>query len=149
LTHWAYAYGVQLALVEVDEESGKVITKKIVTVSDLGKVLNKRAVEGQQEGGVVMGVGYALTEKYSSNNGMPVTKTQGELGLPKADEAPEIENRVVEVPHPWGPLGVKGLAEAPSLATAPAITNASFDATGVRIFNLPVNKELLKKENAG
>lgn len=144
-THWAYAYGVQLALVEVDEESGRVITKKIVTVSDLGKVLNKRSVEGQQEGGVVMGVGYALTEKYSAEKGLPVTETHGELGLPKADEAPEITNIIVEVPHPWGPLGVKGLAEAPSLATAPAITNAIFDATGVRIYNLPVDQELLKK----
>jgi CO/xanthine dehydrogenase Mo-binding subunit/aerobic-type carbon monoxide dehydrogenase small subunit (CoxS/CutS family) len=144
-THWAYAYGVQLALVEVDEASGKVLAKKIVTVSDLGKVLNKRAVEGQQEGGVVMGVGYALTEKYTSEKGYNVTETQGELGLPMAHEAPEIINRTVEVPHPWGPLGVKGLAEAPSLATAPAITNAIFDATGVRIFNLPVDPSLLKE----
>ncbi len=62
-----------------------------------------------------------------------------------ANEAPEIINRMVEVPHPWGPLGVKGLAEAPSLATAPAITNAIFDATGVRIYDLPVDRELLKK----
>ena len=144
-THWAYAYGVQIALVEVDEATGKVLAKKIITVSDLGKVLNTRAVEGQQEGGVVMGVGYALTENYKYDKGINITETFGELGLTTADEAPEIINRVVEVPHPWGPLGVKGLAEAPSLATAPAITNAIFDATGVRIFDLPVNKELLKK----
>jgi aldehyde oxidoreductase len=143
-THWAYAYGVQLALVEVDEDTGKVLVKKIVTVSDLGKVLNKRAVEGQLEGGVVMGVGYALTENYSSEKGKNVTETFGELGLTTADEAPDIDNIVVEVPHPWGPLGLKGLAEAPSLATAPAITNAIFDATGIRIFNLPVNRDLLK-----
>ena len=92
-----------------------------------------------------MGVGYALTEKYISEKGQNVTETIGELGLTTANEAPEIINRVVEVPHPWGPLGVKGLAEAPSLATAPAITNAIFDATGVRIFDLPVNQALLKK----
>ena len=147
-THWAYAYGVQIALVEVDEVSGKVLAKKIITVSDLGKVLNKRAVEGQQEGGVVMGVGYALTEKYVAEKGQNVTETIGELGLPTANEVPEIINRMVEVPHPWGPLGVKGLAEAPSLATAPAITNAIFDATGVRIFNLPVDRELLKKTDS-
>ena len=145
-THWAYAYGVQIALVEVDEATGKVLAKKIVTVSDLGKVLNKRAVEGQLEGGVVMGVGYALTENYKYDKGKNITETFGELGLTTAEEAPEIVNRVVEVPHPWGPLGVKGLAEAPSLATAPAITNAIFDATGVRIFDLPVNKELLQKK---
>ncbi len=144
-THWAYAYGVQIALVEVDETTGKVLVKKIITVSDLGKVLNKRAVEGQQEGGVVMGVGYALTEKYVEEKGQNVTKTYGELGLTTADEAPEIINRVVEVPHPWGPLGAKGLAEAPSLSTAPTITNAIFDATGVRIFDLPVNRKLLIK----
>ncbi len=145
-THWAYAYGVQLALIEVEEKTGKVLVKKIITVSDLGKVLNKRAVEGQLEGGVVMGVGYALSEKYVSEKGQNVTRNFGELGLTTADEAPEIINHMVEVPHPWGPLGVKGLAEAPSLATAPAITNAIFDATGIRIFNLPVNRELLKNQ---
>ncbi|MCD6396510.1 MAG: molybdopterin-dependent oxidoreductase [Spirochaetaceae bacterium] len=146
-THWAYAYGVQIALVEIDETTGKVLVKKIVTVSDLGRILNRRAVEGQQEGGVVMGVGYALSENYKSKDGINITESLGELGLTTADEAPEIINRMVEVPHPWGPLGVKGLAEAPSLATAPAITNAIFDATGVRIFDLPVNKELLKNKS--
>jgi aldehyde oxidoreductase len=144
-THWAYAYGVQLILVEIDEKSGKVLAKEIITVGDLGKVLNKRAVEAQQEGGAVMGVGYALSENFITEKGQSITKTFGELGLPRANEAPEISNIIVEVPHPGGPLGLKGLAEAPSLATAPAITNAIFNATGVRIFDLPVNKKLLKK----
>jgi len=144
-THWAYAYGVQLILIEIDQTSGKVSAKKMVTIGDMGKVLNKRAVEGQQEGGAVMGVGYALSESFKTKNGQSVTKTFGELGLPRANEAPEITNINVEVPHPWGPLGLKGLAEAPSLATAPAITNAIYNATGIRIFDLPVNQNLLKK----
>ena len=68
--------------------TGKALVKKIITVSDLGRVLNKRAVEGQQEGGVVMGVGYALTENYKSEKGNNTTETFGELGLTTANEAP-------------------------------------------------------------
>jgi len=93
-----------------------------------------------------MGVGYALTKKYESEDGKNITETYGKPGVPTADEAPENENRLVEVPHPWGLLGVKGLAEAPSFATAPTIINAIFNATGVRFFNLPVDQRLLEKD---
>jgi CO/xanthine dehydrogenase Mo-binding subunit len=65
--------------------------------------------------------------------------------LPSATDAPEIITRAVEVPHPWGPLGLKGLAEAPSLATAPAIANAIYDAVGVRVQDLPMTPDRIKK----
>jgi CO/xanthine dehydrogenase Mo-binding subunit len=143
-THWGYAYGAQIAWVQVEEETGKVRVIKVLTVGDVGRVLNRRAVEGQQEGGVVMGVGYALSEKFQSQLGQNLTKTLGDCGLPTAREAPDIVTVAVEVPHPWGPLGVKGLAEAPSLATAPAVANAIYDAVGIRLQHLPMTPDRVK-----
>jgi CO/xanthine dehydrogenase Mo-binding subunit/aerobic-type carbon monoxide dehydrogenase small subunit (CoxS/CutS family) len=144
-THWAYAYGVQIAWVQVDEITGRTRALKVITVGDVGRVLNRRAVEGQQEGGVVMGVGYALSEKFDVEHGRNVTQSLRQCGLPSATDAPEIITRAVEVPHPWGPLGLKGLAEAPSLATAPAIANAIYDAVGVRVQDLPMTPDRIKK----
>jgi CO/xanthine dehydrogenase Mo-binding subunit/aerobic-type carbon monoxide dehydrogenase small subunit (CoxS/CutS family) len=143
-THWAYAYGVQVAWVQVDENTGATKVLKVITVGDVGRVLNRRAVEGQQEGGVVMGVGYALSESFQVDRGHNLTTSLRQCGLPSAAEAPEIVTCSVEVPHPWGPLGAKGLAEAPSLATAPAIANAIFDAVGVRMHHLPMTPERIK-----
>jgi CO/xanthine dehydrogenase Mo-binding subunit/aerobic-type carbon monoxide dehydrogenase small subunit (CoxS/CutS family) len=143
-THWAYAYGAQIAWVQVEEKTGKVRVLKVLTVGDVGRVLNRRAVEGQQEGGVVMGVGYALTEQFESELGKSITKTLRQCGIPTALEAPDIVTVAVEVPHPWGPLGLKGLAEAPSLATAPAVANAIHDAVGVRLKHLPMTPERVK-----
>ena len=143
-THWAYAYGVQVAWVQVDETSGATRVLKVITIGDVGRVLNRRAVEGQQEGGVVMGVGYALSEAFQVDRGHNLTKSLRQCGLPTAAAAPEIVTHSVEVPHPWGPLGVKGLAEAPSLATAPAIANAIFDAVGVRMRDLPMTPGRIK-----
>jgi CO/xanthine dehydrogenase Mo-binding subunit/aerobic-type carbon monoxide dehydrogenase small subunit (CoxS/CutS family) len=143
-THWAYAYGVQVAWVQVDETTGAARVLKVITVGDVGRVLNRRAVEGQQEGGVVMGVGYALSEAFQVERGYNLTKSVRQCGLPTAADAPEIVTCSVEVPHPWGPLGAKGLAEAPSLATAPAVANAIFDAVGVRMRDLPMTPERIK-----
>jgi CO/xanthine dehydrogenase Mo-binding subunit/aerobic-type carbon monoxide dehydrogenase small subunit (CoxS/CutS family) len=143
-THWAYAYGVQVAWVQVDETTGAARVLKVITVGDVGRVLNRRAVEGQQEGGVVMGVGYALSEAFQVDRGYNLTKSLRQCGLPTAADAPEIVTRSVEVPHPWGPLGAKGLAEAPSLATAPAIANAICDAVGVRMRDLPMTPQRIK-----
>jgi aldehyde oxidoreductase len=144
-THWAYSYGAQLVWLQVNEKTGEVKVLKVIAVSDVGHVLNRRAIEGQHEGGVVMGVGYALSEEFLVDKGFLITDTLGKCGLPFADDAPEIITRIVEVPHPWGPYGVKGLAEAPSLATAPAITNAIYDALGVRLFKLPITKDMIKR----
>lgn len=147
-THWGYAYGLQAAWVAVEPQTGEIQVLKVLTAGDLGKVLNKRAVEGQQEGGVVMGMGYALTEEFKVDMGRNITRNLKDYRLIKADEAPEIVTVSVEVPHPWGPLGVKGLAEAPSLATAPAIANAVYDAVGVRCRDLPITTERKNGLNA-
>jgi CO/xanthine dehydrogenase Mo-binding subunit/aerobic-type carbon monoxide dehydrogenase small subunit (CoxS/CutS family) len=144
-THWAYSYGVQVAWVQVNEETGEVKVLKVLTVGDMGRVLNPRTVQGQQEGGVVMGVGYALSEAFKVEKGRPKTTSLRQCGIPTATDAPEIVSRSVEVPHPWGPLGVKGMAEAPSLATAPAVANAIYDAVGARVKDLPMTSDRVKK----
>ena len=143
-THWAYAYGAHAVWIVVDKKAGKVQVLKIITAHDVGKALNLRAVEGQQEGGALMGLGYALSEEFKVEDGYNITKSLAKCSLPRAADAPEIVSIAVQVPNPWGPLGLKGLAEAPSLATAPAIANAIFNATGIRMRDLPISKEKLK-----
>jgi CO/xanthine dehydrogenase Mo-binding subunit len=86
-------------------------------------------------------LGFALSEHYLTENGINLTNTLGKCRIPSADMTPEIIPVVVEVPHPDGPEGVKGFAEAPSMATAPAILNAIYKATGARIRNLPADPE--------
>ncbi len=140
-THWCYAYNTQVAVVEVDTKTGVVKVLKVISANDLGKVLNKAAVEGQIHGGVVMGLGYALSEQFIVEEGINLTDTLRKCGIPGADATPEIIPALVEVPHPEGPLGAKGFAEAPSLATAPAILNAIYHATGVRIHDIPADKK--------
>ena len=103
--------------------------------------VNGQAVEGQIEGGVVMGFGYALSEQFIVENDINLTDSLEKVGLLSADRPPEIVPVILEIPPPSGPQGVKVFAEAPLLATAPAITNAIYDALGVRITNLPAIKK--------
>jgi len=144
MTFWGYAYGTQVAVVEVDTETGEVKVLKIIAAADVGKLLNRKIVEGQIFGGVVQGLGFALKEEFIVKNGINLTDTLHKYNLPTANDTPEIIPVVVEVPHPFGPQGVKGFAEAPSLATAAAIVNAIYDAVGIRITSLPADKLKVK-----
>jgi aldehyde oxidoreductase len=145
VTHWCYSYNTQVAIVEVDETTGKVRVLTVISANDVGKALNPPAIERQIYGGVVMGLGYALSEGYYLEQGVNLTDTYGKCGIPTADMVPEIIPVIVEVPHPDGPQGAKGFAEAPSLATAPAIINAIYDAVGVRIDSLPAKPDKVLK----
>jgi len=140
LSFYCYAYGTQVAIVEVDERTGHVQVLAVIAANDVGKAINPGAVVGQIEGGVMMGLGYALSEEYVVQDGHNLTDSLHKCRLPGADQTPEVISLIVEVPHPYGPLGVKGFAEAPSLATAPAILNAVYDAVGVRIRDLPATR---------
>lgn len=140
-THACYAYNTQVAIVEVNPETGEVKVLKVISANDVGKVLNYDAIIGQIHGGVVMGLGFALSEQFIIENGINLTDSLHKVRLPYADMVPEIVPVVVEVPHPDGPQGVKGFAEAPSLATAPAILNAISDAIGIRIHEIPADKK--------
>ncbi len=141
MTFYAYSYGTQVAVVEVDTDTGAVKVLKVVAAADVGKLLNRKIVEGQISGGVVQGLGFALKEEYLVKDGFNLTDTLHKYSMPTPCDAPEIIPVIVEVPHPFGPQGVKGFAEAPSLATAGAIMNAIFDAVGVRIYDLPAKKD--------
>ena len=141
MTNWCYDYGTHVAIVEVDTATGVVRVLKYIAVHDVGKALNRPAIEGQIEGGVMMGLGYALSEEFVVRDGVNLTDSLHKCHLPTADQAPEIISVVLEIPHPLGPLGAKGFAEAPTVPVAPAILNAIYDAVGVRITSLPATPE--------
>jgi CO/xanthine dehydrogenase Mo-binding subunit len=151
VTHFCYAYNTQVAVVEADPETAEVRVLQVISAIDVGKLLNRDTVEGQIHGGAMMGLGYALSERFEVRDGVNRTGTLEACGIPSAGMAPEVVPVILEVPHPDGPLGVKGFAEAPSLATAPAIANAIYDALGVRVTALPADREQLARairENA-
>jgi len=147
--HVAYCFGTQAAVVEVDEATGQVDVLRVIAAHDAGTIINPQAVEGQIEGGVMMGLGYALSEAFVMREGQIVTDTLRKLGVPTIERLPEITAIPVEDPHPEGPLGAKGMGELPASATAPAIINAIYDAVGVRIRELPATPARVREALAG
>lgn len=137
----AYVFATQIAEVEVDTETGEVEVLRIVAVHDCGKAINPMLVEGQVEGGVAMGLGYALMEEMVLKDGEVKNPQFTDYILPTALDVPEIRVSIVERPEPTGPFGAKGIGEPSLLPTAPAIVNAIYDAVGVRIRDLPVTPE--------
>ncbi len=138
--HFAYCYGTQAAVVAVDEESGSVEVLKIIAAQDLGRAIHYQNSCCQIEGAVVMGMGYGLSEEFIIKDGIVVTDTLAKLKVPKIEDSPEMEVILVEQMSD-GPYGAKGMGELPLNPTAPAIINAIYDATGVRINNLPATRE--------
>jgi aldehyde oxidoreductase len=143
--HYAYCFGAHGAVVEVDEETGETKVLKYIAAHDAGKAIHLHSVEGQIEGGVVMGLGYALTEEFVVEKGWLKTDDLRKLGIPKIDILPEITTVVVEEVDPRGPFGAKGMGELPVTPVAPAICNAIYDAVGVRCTEIPVIPARLKK----
>ncbi|MBI3913942.1 MAG: xanthine dehydrogenase family protein [Chloroflexi bacterium] len=147
----AYGFGAQAAEVEVDLETGKVRVLKIVAAHDVGKAINPMAVEGQIEGGVTMGLGFALSEALQVQDGRILNPTLLDYRVPTALDVPKIETVIVETHDPEGPFGAKGVGEQPVNPTAAAIANAVFDAIGVRVTSLPLTGEkilrALKEQN--
>ena len=144
--HFAFSYGVQAAQVAVDQESGQVTVLRIVAACDAGRALNPQALLGQIEGGLVMGLGTALTEEYKIKDGVPQTVRWADYKVPLIGQMPEMDIHIVECPVSTGPYGAKGIGELPSIPTAPAICNAIFNTVGVRVQRLPVEPEWLLKE---
>ena len=141
----AYAYASQLAEVEVDTETGKVDVLRIVSATDAGKAINPSNVEGQIEGGAVMGIGYGLTEEIKVQQGFLKTRSLGEYMIPTSMDVPRMDPHIVEVPVSRGPYGAKGVGEPALIPTTPAILNAIADAVGVRVTELPANLENLHR----
>ena len=136
-----YGFGVQMAEVEVDTETGHVRVLRLVCANDVGRAINPIAVEGQIEGGAQMGLGYALTEEVIVKEGRVMNPDFLDYRLYTAADMPEIETVIVETDDPQGPFGAKGVGEMGGTPTAAAIANAIYDAVGVRLTRLPMTPE--------
>jgi len=132
-THFAYGFATQVVI--LDEQGG---LQKVVAAHDVGRVMNPCLLEGQLEGSVHMGLGYALTEEFVVEDARPKTMTLNSLGLLRARHMPEIELIMIEDQHPEGPFGAKGVGEIGLVPTAPAVAGALYKYDGVRRFSLPM-----------
>jgi CO/xanthine dehydrogenase Mo-binding subunit len=141
----AYNYGVQAAHVHVDRETGQVKVLKFVIASDCGTVIYPIGAEGQVEGGLAQGIGYALTEGLQFDEGRPVNPNFSDYRIPSMRDMPPLEHAFADSYEPTGPFGAKGLGELNMDPTAAVISNAIFDAVGVRIKTLPITPEKILK----
>ncbi len=137
----AYSYSAQVAEVSVDEDTGEVTVHKIWAAHDCGRALNPVAVEGQVIGSVWMGLGQALEEEMVWKDGLLMNPGLLEYRSPSSTESPEIECIIVESIDPEGPFGAKEAGEGSLAATIPAISNAIYDAVGVRLREAPFTPE--------
>jgi CO/xanthine dehydrogenase Mo-binding subunit len=136
-----WKYGAQAVEIEVDDETGMIKVRKIASAHDVGTSLNPIGVSGQINGGVVMGLGYALHERLQFDEGKVINPSFMDYKIPSSHEIPEIVSIPVEVPLPEGPFGAKGIGELAVVGVAPAIGNAIYDALKVRIKDLPLFPE--------
>jgi CO/xanthine dehydrogenase Mo-binding subunit len=142
MPHIKFAFAGQIALVEVDPKLGRVYVKEIVSINDLGKVINRATAEGQLEGGISMGIGYALYEDMPLKSNGNWVDSFSEYLIPTSLDVPEkIHLVMLEIPEADGPFGAKGVAEISLVPTAPAIANAVYDALKVRVKTLPITAE--------
>ncbi len=149
--HAAYCFAAQATILEVNRKTGKVNVLDVIIASDAGRVINRAAIEGQMEGGVVMGLGYALSEEYKQEDGKILTDSYAKLGIRRIGQIPGIKCIIIEDPHEEGPSGAKGMGELPLSMGAPSVVHAIYDALGVWVNSIPavpqkiVNE--LKKKN--
>ena len=142
-----YVYATQIAEVEVDDETGQVDILRISAAHDCGTPINPMLVEGQVEGGIAMGIGYALQEEILfAEDGSQINPNLTNYIMPTSMDMPEIDVDIVDNYDPTGPFGAKGVGEPTAVPTAAAILNAIYDAVGVRITSLPATPEKILME---
>jgi xanthine dehydrogenase molybdenum-binding subunit len=141
--HFAFGYAAQAAEVEVDTHTGEVKVLQVIAANDVGKAINPLGLQGQVEGGIMMGLGNALTEEFIVEQGRYFTDRLARYRVPSILLTPDITSIVVEHPTSEGPFGAKGIGELVSIPTTPAITNAVYNAVKVRITRLPADQELV------
>lgn len=141
ISHVAYSYGAQVAVLN---EEGKV--EKIITANDMGRAINPKNLEGQLEGGAVMGMGYALTEEYPMENSVPIAQMK-KLGLLRANEVPEIKCILIEKNKTSLAYGAKGIGELSAIPTAPALQGAYLKYDGKFRNQLPLEDTPYNKDN--
>jgi len=144
-----YTYAAQAVEVEVDLETGHFEVKKVYAAHDLGRAINPVMAEGQVEGGIVMGLGWATTEQMIYKSGRLVNDQFLDYQIPTMADMPEMQVDLVESNEATGPFGAKGLGEPTIIPAAPAIANAIYHATGVRIRDLPITPDKIMRELKG
>ena len=142
--HFAYGFATQAALVEVDTRTGRVEVLKVIAAHDVGRAINPQAIAGQLEGGVAMGMGFALSEELVVKEGVVQNADLARYRIPRIGRVPEVVPIIVEAAASEGPFGAKGVGEITSIPTAPAIINAIHAAAGVRITELPATPERVR-----
>jgi xanthine dehydrogenase molybdenum-binding subunit len=141
--HIAFSYATQAALVEVDLDTGEVHVLKVLSSTDIGRAINPLMLQGQIEGGIIMALGNCLTEAYIVEDGIPWSRLLARYKMPSIKHTPEIVSRLIEDRAADGPYGAKGVGEIPSINTTPAICNAIYHATGIRVYSIPVDQDVL------
>ncbi len=136
-----WTYGAQGVEVEVDLETGRTKVLKIASCFDVGKVINPQLLEGQIEGAIAQGLGTALFEELMLRDGRVLNPSFVDYKIPTSDDMPEMIIKFVENPEETGPFGARGVAEPAMVPSAPAIANAIFDATGIRLNTMPMTAE--------
>jgi CO/xanthine dehydrogenase Mo-binding subunit len=136
-----FEYSAQVAEVEVDLDTGEVQVLRLVNAQEIGRAVNPLIVEGQMEGGMVMGLGFALLEEVVCREGQVVNPYAFDYRTPRAEDMPELVTVLLEHRDPIGPYGAKGVGEICMDPTAAAVANAVADAIGVRVTSLPITPE--------
>lgn len=141
--HFAYSFAAQALEIELDIETGEVRVLKVIAATDVGKALNPLGLEGQIEGGIMMGIGHTLTEEYIVEEGQVFSDVMARYRIPSIAFMPEIYPIVVEHPVAEGPYGGKGVGEIVIIPTPPAVANAIYRACGVRLKSIPIDQDAL------
>lgn len=139
--YYTYSFMTNIVEVEVDILTGETFVTKVTSAVDIGTPINPQAVEGQIQGGVLQGLGYGLSEEIILNGCHIINPNFSCYIIPTSLDAPTIEPIVVSTRYDKGPFGAKGLGELPLMGLAPAVTNAIYNAVGVRIKDLPAKPE--------
>lgn len=143
--YWPYTFNACGVELEVDTLTGQVEILDAVFAQDVGRAVNPNLVEGQMDGGFAMALGYALFEDLKLEKGRIKNNKFSRYLIPTAMDMIDVKNIIVEDPESTAPYGAKGIGEPVMIPIAPAILNAIYDATGVRIKELPVTPEKLRK----
>ena len=143
------AYCAQVAEVEVDPETGQVRLQRLVTVHDVGTVLNPITHQGQVAGGIIQGMGFALQEETPMVDGHPAAVHMGDFKLPTSQDIPLLETVLITDAAGPVPFQGKAIGELPNVPTAAAIANAIHDAVGVRVYHLPITAEKVVRARKG
>jgi xanthine dehydrogenase molybdenum-binding subunit len=144
-----YGFAAQAVVLDVEEATGKIEVRKVVSAHDVGRVLNPLAAEGQVHGGIHMGLGYALGERLVVEGGQVLTSSFMDYAILRAEDMPHLVVRFVESVDAEGPFGAKGLGESGVIPVAAAVANAVHDAIGVRFTELPITPARVREVLAG